>query len=390
MATVLLTDPEQRACLAAVRALARRGHRLITIGASRGIAGVSRAVSRAIRIPADEVTRGPALIAAVTHAVHGEGIDVVIPVSDAASRILLGADVGARVAGPTAGAYARASDKARLLETAAACGLRVPRQHVLIAPAPATGHPAIRGPVVVKPAKSVVEVDGRTSRQGVQFVDDASMLHETLATYPAEAYPLLVQERTIGDGIGVFVLRVDRRTRLQFGHRRLREKPPAGGVSTYRESMAPPANLLARCEALLDQLDYSGPAMIEFKQDSATGEFVLMEINARLWGSLQLAIDAGVDFPSALVAETLGLPMDGGPPARIGVRTVWELGELDHALAVLRRSRSELHVPAAFAVGPLAAIRALLDHRISDHAEVFRWTDPMPFLAEFTRWLARR
>ncbi len=389
MATILLTDPEQRACLAAARSLARRGHRVLTIGASRGIAGVSRAVTKAIRIPAEDLARASMLIEAVADSVRAERVDVVVPVSDASSRILLGADLGARVAGPSAEAYARASDKERLLEMAAACGLRVPRQQVL-ATADATDRPAITGPVVVKPAKSVVEVDGRSSRQGVRFVDDISRFHEVLAEYPPEAYPLLVQERTIGDGIGVFLLRIERRTRLQFAHRRLREKPPAGGVSTYRESIVPPADLLAKSEQLLDQLEYSGPAMIEFKQDAATGDYVLMEINARLWGSLQLAIDAGVDFPAALIATTLGMPLDATHQPRLGVRTVWELGELDHALAVLRRSPAELHVPSGFPVGLRAAARALTDHRWSDHPEVFRWSDPLPFALECLRWLAGR
>ena len=37
--------------------------------------------------------------------------------------------------------------------------------------------------------------------------------------------------------------------------------------------------------------------MVEFKHDERDGVPKLMEINGRFWGSLQLAIDAGVDFP---------------------------------------------------------------------------------------------
>jgi hypothetical protein len=36
--------------------------------------------------------------------------------------------------------------------------------------------------------------------------------------------------------------------------------------------------------------------MVEFKDDGVNPP-CLMEINGRFWGSLQLAIDAGVDFP---------------------------------------------------------------------------------------------
>ncbi len=391
MPTILLTDPEQRAALAAARSLGRHGWRVVTLGVSRGLAGASRAVQRHYPLHPDDAANAPRLCAAVAEVVRREGVHVVVPVTDAASRALLGAPVGATVAGPTALAYARASDKEALLETAARCGIRVPRQTVLSARA--VGRevaPCPPGAVVVKPARSVVEVHGQSRALGVRFVPDAAQLESVLASYPEEAYPLLVQERTMGDGVGVFLLRSGGVTQLRFAHRRLREKPPAGGVSTYREAIAPPPTLLAQCEQLLDALAYSGPAMIEFKQDARTGEYVLMEINARLWGSLQLAIDAGVDFPVALVQLALGESITPPRLVAVGTRTVWELGELDHALALLRRTRAQLHAPDTMAVGALAALRALVDHRWHDRPEVFRWSDPIPFVAELLRWIRGR
>jgi predicted ATP-grasp superfamily ATP-dependent carboligase len=397
MITILLTDPEQRAALAAARSFGRQGWRVLTVGPSPGLAGASRAVTRHIPVSAADVASPARYLAAIAAVVQREQITVVVPVTDAASRVLLGRDdaVGARVAGPSAEAYARASDKPALLEMAVHCGIRVPRQFVLASRAGASNvlaNPqiAIPGAVVVKPAKSVVEVNGRSVGLGVRFVARPDLLAEAVARYPDEAYPLLVQERTFGDGVGVFLLRLRGTTPLRFAHRRLREKPPAGGVSTYREAIEPPPELQARCEALLDRLGYSGPAMIEFKQDARTGEYVLMEINARLWGSLQLAIDAGVDFPVALVQLALGESITPPRQVAVGTRTVWELGELDHALALLRRTRAQLHAPDTMAVGGLAALRALVDHRWHDRPEVFRWSDPMPFVAELSRWIRGR
>ena len=43
--------------------------------------------------------------------------------------------------------------------------------------------------------------------------------------------------------------------------------------------------------------------MVEFKLDARDGVAKLMEINGRFWGSLQLAVDAGVDFPAILSAH---------------------------------------------------------------------------------------
>ena len=70
----------------------------------------------------------------------------------------------------------------------------------------------------------------------------------------------------------------------------------------YRESIALDPELLARSRALLDRFEWNGVAMIEYKIDEATGTPYLMEINGRFWGSLQLAVDAGVDFPALLAA----------------------------------------------------------------------------------------
>jgi predicted ATP-grasp superfamily ATP-dependent carboligase len=156
-------------------------------------------------------------------------------------------------------------------------------------------------------------------------------------------------------------------------------------VSTYREAVDPSPPLVAQCEQLLAALDYNGPAMIEFKADGIAGGMVLMEINARLWGSLQLATDAGANFPGAMVALAFDLPMPSVQP-KAGVRSFWEFGELDHALALVRQKRETLHLPSEVRVGLSAALRALLGRRLTDRPEVFRWRDPAPFLYEAFRW----
>lgn len=392
---VLLTDPEHRAALAAARSLARAGHTILTIGPVRGIAGVSRAVRR--HVPATDFSGGAdatsGFLDALRLAIDSHRVDVVIPVSDAASRIILPerSRLGAAVAGPTLAAYERASDKEAVTHVASTIGLRAPSQRRLGAASELDAIlPSLRWPVVVKPARSAVESGGTITRHSVTYAHTAADLSRTVLAHTATAFPLLLQERIVGDGIGVFLLRRKGQTVLHFAHRRLREKPPSGGVSTLRESFAPPADLLALCESLLDRLDYEGAAMIELKQDARTGEYVLMEINARLWGSLQLAIDAGLDFPSALVAMTLNTGrMPEQPPFR-HVRTYWELGEVDHALALLRKSAAELNATDALKTGARAAVRALFDRRRSDRAEVFRWSDPRPFIAEFGRWVRRK
>lgn len=356
------------------------------------MAGVSRYTARHVALERG-VGRDPARLREMVAATVRAGkIDVIVPVTDRASRALLGADValGAKVAGPSREAYLAASDKAGLLATAHRHGLRVPVQHLFCAPDSVLPPQVGSGWTVVKPAQSVAEVGGTMVSTTVRYAHGRDALEALVASYPAAAYPLMLQERIVGTGEGVFLLRRQQQTHLAFGHRRLREKPPAGGVSTYREAITPPPELIARCEALLDALEYDGAAMIEFKREAATGEHVLMEINARLWGSVQLAIDAGFDFPSALVQSTLGLPIEAGAQGRAGVRSVWELGEVDHMWALMRRSREALQLPDGARAGLGAVIRALLDRRRDDHCEVFRWSDPRPFAAELSRWIRGR
>lgn len=124
--------------------------------------------------------------------------------------------------------------------------------------------------------------------------------------------------------------------------------------------------------------------MVEFKQDDATGVRYLMEINGRFWGSLQLAIDAGVDFPALLVAAALGEKTTPVLEYQVGVRVRWWWGEVDHLIARLRGN------DARGSGGRWQAIRnfVLPGKRVLN--EVLRVNDPWPFLRETLDWVRRR
>jgi len=67
---------------------------------------------------------------------------------------------------------------------------------------------------------------------------------------------------------------------------------------------------------------WHGVAMVEFKV-SADGTPYLMEVNARFWGSLQLAIDAGVDFPWLLYQLATGRDVESDDDYVTGVKSRW-------------------------------------------------------------------
>jgi predicted ATP-grasp superfamily ATP-dependent carboligase len=213
-------------------------------------------------------------------------------------------------------------------------------------------------------------------------------LVDAARSIPDAAYPLLLQERIVGDGIGVFLLIRGSETLAAFAHRRIREKPPSGGVGVYRESIEMDAELLGKSQALLAAFEWEGAAMVEYKREASTGTPYLMEINGRFWGSLQLAIDAGVDFPALLLSDK----EDVTPPTyRVGMRSRWEWGEVDHLLARLRRSPRALALPPG-APGRLRAVGDFLAAALSPRTrgEVFRLADPLPFARETADWLRGR
>lgn len=114
----------------------------------------------------------------------------------------------------------------------------------------------------------------------------------------------LIQQRIFGHGEAFFAV-YDKGELIDFMmHERLREYPLTGGPSTkaktiYRE------DLLRAGKKLLDELDWHGVAMVEFKRDK-NDKLFLMEINPKFWGSLDLSLASGVNFPMLAAQISLG------------------------------------------------------------------------------------
>ena len=78
---------------------------------------------------------------------------------------------------------------------------------------------------------------------------------------------------------------------------KLRQNPPIYGDGSLQRSVScEPVRELSR--RLLARFDYRGFVAVEYKKDPRDGEFKLMEINPRTVSGNQLAVSAGVDFPS--------------------------------------------------------------------------------------------
>jgi predicted ATP-grasp superfamily ATP-dependent carboligase len=379
---ILITDGNERAALAAARSLVHAGHEVCVAAATRvSLAGVSRGV-RALPLATDPLAEPERYAVEVGRIARQESCGVLLPMTDPSLEAVLEhrAVLPATVAlpFPELSIYRAASDKAHILEVGRQCGFGVPETRTIAAPGDvARAVPdADFFPAVVKPHRSVVTMADMRRKLVVTPVADSAACRRALTALPPEAFPVLVQQRVSGVGEGFFALRWGGRMVAMFAHRRLREKPPAGGVSVYRESIPLDPALVGPGLRLLEALDWQGVAMIECKREQATGRQVIMEVNGRFWGSLQLAIDAGVDFPALLVRCAAGETVPECRNYRVGVRSRWFWGDVDHLYLRLRNG---------------SRFRALRDflrvHPRRNRAEVWRWRDPAPFFVETLQWL---
>lgn len=395
MARILITDGDSRSALAATRSLDRRGHHVFTAAThATSLAGVSRHSRGSFAYP-DPAADSDGFVRAVCEFAAREKLDLVIPMTEVTTLLLTGErgklPAGCKVPFPEQSLIDRASDKAAVMALAAECGVPIPRTTVVadVAAARAAAG-SLTYPTVIKPARSRVRVNSGWLSTGVEYAADATDLIRRLEALDPAVFPILLQERIAGPGVGVFACYDRGQPVARFSHRRLREKPPSGGVSVLRESAPLDPAAAEHADRLLRALGWHGVAMVEFKHDSRDGSLRLMEINARFWGSLQLAIDAGVDFPGLLADIALGNEVAPVAAYANGVRSRWLWGDLDVLLAVLFRPRARLDLPPNYP-GRLRSLWEFLKFWSPGlRYEVERWDDLRPGLLEARRWFLGR
>jgi len=152
-------------------------------------------------------------------------------------------------------------------------------------------------PVVIKPRKSAAS-------RGLQF---AFSSQDLLNKYPIQGYSdmvvdysrPLIQEYIPGEIHDVCVLFNKGEPRAALTQKRLWIYPTFGGWGVVNETTYEP-NLIKLAFKLLKKLKWHGVAQVEFKIDERDGKPKLMEINPKFWGTLELSIKAGIDFPYLL------------------------------------------------------------------------------------------
>ena len=380
-----MLDADQRSALAVTRSLGKQHIPVVTASEyPTALAACSR-FSAAHHTYPPPGSEQDAFTSAVIDIVRDQSIDVLMPMTELTCSLLLrhaGAFPGIVLPFAEHATIESLNDKCRLMRLAESLQVPIPRTwYVENADRLPCKLDELTYPLVLKPGHSWLALDGKWTRTAVQIAADPDAASQLIATNPAlRSHPFMLQSFIPGHGQGIFAL-YDRGTPLaMFAHRRLREKPPRGGVSVLSESIKTDPVLARHARSILDNVNWHGVAMVEYKI-TPEGEPYLMEINTRFWGSLQLAIDAGLDFPYLLYQLACGEHPEPASEYRSGTRLRWLLGDLDNLYLTWR----DPHLPARHKL--LALLHFLAPSRATTRYETARWEDLGPFRCELGNYL---
>lgn len=387
----IVLDGEQRSALAVTRSLGRRGVK-VSVGAVKNpsLSSCSRYCTRSFRYPSpydDPI----GFIQAIRDFTKIYPNSILFPITDVTlTEILLKkTELQESVVIPFMDyeKYIQVTDKIALIRLARELNVPMPTsflstdfssQETLIETIGKSGYP-----VVVKPSFSKIRSGEGWIDAKVHYAPDENKLREILLLNVFQSFPFLIQKRVEGPGVGIFLLMKNGKVIAGFAHRRIREKPPSGGVSVLSESIEPPAEAMCAAVRILEKLHWTGVAMVEFKIDREKNVAMLLEVNARFWGSLQLAISSGVDFPYLLFRLANGENIEDHGGYTVGLRSRWELGDLDHLMIRLFKKSSKLNLLPDHPSRAALFKNFMFDFiQPSVRNEIFQRSDAKPFFHE--------
>ncbi|MCR4292374.1 MAG: ATP-grasp domain-containing protein [Candidatus Kuenenia sp.] len=230
----------------------------------------------------------------------------------------------------------KGNDKAFIMQYARERGIDVPTTYMvnnieqLAAIAKETVYPAL-----IKPRNS-------SGSRGIVYVKEKEELL-TLYFKVHKEYPFPIIQEYIPDGGDVYgvglLFNFQSEIRASFVYKRLRSHPVSGGPSTLRESVKR-EDVRDIAVSFMKSLRWTGVAHVEFKIDPRDGKPKLLEVNPRFWGSLQLAVESGIDFPFLLFKLAMEGDIEPVMDYNYGVRCRWLIpGDLLHFIKNPERLR---------------------------------------------------
>jgi predicted ATP-grasp superfamily ATP-dependent carboligase len=180
-------------------------------------------------------------------------------------------------------------------------------------------------PFVLKPTVSFPRESTRRL-QVVEVINEAEAVSAIQAFQSAGA-GVLAQQWACGRREGVTLFVIDGDVRAACAHVAHRTSPALGGASVLRESVPIREEIYGPAVRLVNAIGLQGICEVEFRQD-ADHRPLLMEVNARLAGTIENAVHSGVDFPLMIWQWATGQPVERAAGYKTGVRTRWLHGDL--------------------------------------------------------------
>ncbi len=389
---ILILDAGVKQSLASARSLGRAGLR-VALGESQSQyrsrpplpAFQSRYCARAVILP--DYTSDPAAYAnAVIAFARDHHVRVVLPAADPSVAALAPyrgrlAELGCMLALAPPEALEIANDKDLTLKVASRLGIPYPKSVRIDSVEDLPSAAAELGfPIVLKPT---VSWTGNSASRviPVEVITDAEAVDATTRLLAAGS-GVIAQQWACGRREGVSLFVVNGEVLASCGHVAHRTSPQLGGASVMRESIPVPDEILAASVRLARAIGLEGVCEVEFRRD-VDGRPLLMEVNARLAGTLENAIRSGIDFPLMIWLWATRQPIAPAASCRTGVRTRWLHGDLRWLWENQDRRGRPDSVPVA------KAVRTFLWEFVRTRRyDYFDRRDIMPALAEMRYTLA--
>lgn len=326
---LVVSTVRDRGALTAVRALGRAGW-YVGVGTpgELGLAGSSR-YSNAHHVVSKPRGDGSHFVRGVQQAINEGGYHVVFGGGDdmVAALAYYRDQIPARVAHPSFEAVRTSQDKVALGHHAQAVGLAAP----VTREASTAVLTSWTGPVVVKCREHWSPGQTRPHRidaRRFEDLEEAARQVDLIHTAGARA---ILQEPVDG-GLSALVGIFDgERLRGVVQQRSLTLWPTPYGASARAVTTRPDPELVARCEALLQRMQWHGLVELQFLS-GAGGEPHLTDINGRFYGSLSLAERAQPGLVDSWARWLIDLPPPHMEPAPAGIRYSWLTGDMRRAL----------------------------------------------------------
>ena len=324
---VLVTDAQMRSSLAVIRSLGKKGLE-VTAGEETMFATgfFSKYCKRRLVYPSPKKSEEE-FVNWLLKTLKREDYEVLFPVADATLGPIVEHEEEiseyTTIALPPRKIFMKAYDKGITLKIAMKIGVPCPTTYFIedLDELKSLSR-ELEYPVIIKPRIG-------SGRRGVEVCNSPEELIASYCKISAEYGKLLIQEYIPHGGeFGVYTLfNFNSEPRALTVQRRIRSYPVSGGPSTLRETIKneKTEEAVEIAFKLLKALGWVGVAMVEFRIDPRDNTPKLMEINPRFWGSLQLSILAGVDFPYLLYKMLTEGDVEPVLDYKVGVRCRWLL-----------------------------------------------------------------